>query len=93
VGKLLTKVGIKREDFSVALTFSSVYDIEHFVAKEAELLEIHNALSGDGSRRTVVLYKLGGIGKTQFSIAYTKRYKDNYSVIFWLNINDENSLK
>jgi AAA+ ATPase superfamily predicted ATPase len=63
------------------------------VAREDELREIHKALSGDGSRRTVILHGLGGIGKTQLAIAYTKRHKDNYSAIFWLNIKDEDSLK
>jgi AAA+ ATPase superfamily predicted ATPase len=63
------------------------------VAREDELREIHKALSGDGSRRTVVLHGLGGIGKTQLAVAYAKRHKDNYSAIFWLNIKDEDSLK
>ena len=51
------------------------------------------ALSGDASRHTVVLHGLGGIGKTQLSIAYAKRHMDSYSAIFWLNIKDEDSLK
>jgi hypothetical protein len=63
------------------------------VAREDELREIHKALSGDGSRRTVILHGLGGIGKTQLAIAYAKRHKDKYSAIFWLNIKDEDSLK
>ena len=50
-------------------------------------------LRGDGSRRTVVLHGLGGIGKTQLTIAYVKRHKDNYSAVFWLNIKDEDSLR
>lgn len=54
---------------------------------------MHKALNSDDSRRTVVLHGLGGIGKTQLTVAYVKRYKDNYSAIFWLNIKDENSLK
>jgi hypothetical protein len=54
---------------------------------------MHRILSGDGSRRTVVLHGLGGIGKTQLSVAYAKRHKDNYSAMFWLNIKDEDSLK
>jgi hypothetical protein len=54
---------------------------------------MHRELSGDGSRRTVVLHGLGGIGKTQLTIAYAKQYKDSYSAIFWLNIKDEDSLK
>jgi ATP/maltotriose-dependent transcriptional regulator MalT len=63
------------------------------VAREDELSKIHKILQGDGSRRTVTLEGLGGIGKTQLSIAYAKRYKDNYSAIFWLNIKDKDSLK
>ena len=54
---------------------------------------MHRKLNGDGSRRAVVLYGLGGIGKTQLSVAYAKRHKDNYSAIFWVNIKDEDSLK
>ncbi len=54
---------------------------------------MHEELCGDGSRRTVVLHGLGGIGKTQLSIEYARRHKDSYSAIFWLNITDEDSLK
>ena len=63
------------------------------MAREDELSKIHKTLKGDGSRRAVVLHGLGGIGKTQLSIAYTKRHKDDYSAIFWLNIKDKDSLK
>ena len=56
-------------------------------------MQIYKVLNGDGSRRTVVLHGMGGIGKTQLSIAYAKRYKESYSAIFWLNIKDEDSLK
>ena len=93
IRKLLTGIGIKHEDFSVAFSLSDVSEIEHFVAREEELAEMHKTLSGDGSRRTVVLHGLGGIGKTQLTVAYAKRHKDNYSAIFWLNIKDEDSLK
>ncbi|KAH7303005.1 hypothetical protein BKA65DRAFT_240068 [Rhexocercosporidium sp. MPI-PUGE-AT-0058] len=85
--------GSRREDFSVVFSLFNVPEIEHFVAREEELVEIRKALSGDGSRRTVVLHGLGGIGKTQLSVAYAKRHKDSYSAIFWMNIKDEDSLK
>ena len=84
---------MKCEDFSVSFSLSNISGIEHFVAREEELAEIHAKLSGDGSRRTVVLHGLGGMGKTQLAVAYAKRHKDNYSAIFWLNIKDEDSLK
>jgi hypothetical protein len=63
------------------------------VAREDELSKIHKTLQGDGPRRAVVLHGLGGIGKTQLSIACAKRHKDDYSAIFWLNIKDEDSVK
>ncbi|KAH8589506.1 hypothetical protein B0O99DRAFT_692400 [Bisporella sp. PMI_857] len=85
--------GTKNENFSVPFSLSTISEIEHFVAREDELRDIHEALRGDGSRRTVVLHGLGGIGKTQLAITYAKRHKGNYSAIFWLNIKDEDSLK
>ena len=91
--KTLTGIGIKREDFSVAFSLSDVPEIEKFVAREEELTEIQRLLRDDGSRHTVVLHGLGGVGKTQLAIAYAKRHKDNYSAVFWLNIKDEDSLR
>jgi hypothetical protein len=93
VAKLLTRSGFKREDFSVTFSLYDVSEVEYFVAREDELSKIHKTLKGDGSRRAVVLHGLGGIGKTQLSIAYAKRHKDDYTAIFWLNIKDEDSLK
>jgi hypothetical protein len=91
--RILTRAGTQREDYSVTFSLSTVSVIEHFVARDKELAEIHSTLSGDGGRRTVVLHGLGGIGKTQLTIAYITRHKDEYSAIFWLNIKDEDSLK
>lgn len=61
----LTRAGSKYEDFSVPFNDTEVEGVETFVAREKELKEIHRALYSDGSRRTVVLHGLGGIGKTQ----------------------------
>jgi hypothetical protein len=79
--------------FSISFSLSEVSETQHFVAREDELAEIHRALSGNDSRRTVVLHGLGGIGKTQLAVAYAKRHKGNYTAIFWLNSKDEDSLK
>jgi hypothetical protein len=85
---------MKREDFSVAFSLSNVSDIKYFMAREEELLEMHRILSSsDGSCQRVILHGLGGISKTQLSVAYAKQYKDSYSAIFWMNIKDEDSLR
>jgi hypothetical protein len=90
---LLTGAGTKHDDFSIPFSLSDVSETHRFVAREEELAEIHEALDKNGSRSTVILHGLGGIGKTQLSIAYAKRHKDHYSAIFWLNIKDEDSVK
>jgi len=64
-----------------------------FVAREKELLKMYELLHGHSSRSCVVLHGLGGMGKTQLAIAYARRHKERYTGIFWLNANDENSLK
>jgi ATP/maltotriose-dependent transcriptional regulator MalT len=56
------------------------------VARQTELTQIRNILCSDGSRRVAILHGLGGIGKTQLTVAYAKRYRHNYSAVFWLNI-------
>jgi len=81
------------ETFSISFSLADVSETGHFVAREDELAEIHRSLNRDGSRRIVVLHGLGGIGKTQLTVAYAKRHRADYSAIFWLNIKDEDSLK
>ncbi|KAI8948859.1 hypothetical protein F4801DRAFT_591546 [Xylaria longipes] len=85
--------GSEHNDFSITFSLSDVPDIPYFVTRERELAEIRRKLSSDGSRRAVVLQGLGGIGKTQLAIAYAKRYRDEYSAIFWLNIKDMASIQ
>ena len=54
---------------------------------------MRRTLISDGSRRVVVLHGLGGIGKTQLAVSYMQRYRDEYSAIFWFNINDQASIE
>lgn len=82
-------LGSRTNDFSVTFSLSEVPEIQYFVAREREITEVRRILSSDGSRRAVTLHGLGGIGKTQLAVAYTKRYRDEYSAIFWFNFKDE----
>ncbi len=90
---MLTGIENKFEKFSVSFSLADVAETDHFVARETELAQIRNILCGDSSRRVTVLYGLGGIGKTQLTVAYVKRYRHNYTAVFWLNIKDIDSLK
>lgn len=67
-------------------------EIHYFVARQKELLKIHQILTEKSARRIVILHGMGGIGKTQLAIAYAKRHKTVFSSIFWLNGKDEESL-
>ncbi|KAJ1325477.1 FxSxx-COOH system tetratricopeptide repeat protein [Microdochium nivale] len=80
-------------NFLITFNISGVPETLHFVARDQEVEEMRRMLCSDGSRRTIVLHGLGGIGKTQLAATYIKRYRDEYSAIFWLNINDEASIK
>jgi hypothetical protein len=85
-----------QESFLIPFSLAEVSETEHFVARQEELAEIFMALSdngGDGSRRTVVLQGLGGIGKTQLAVAFAKLHRADYTAVLWLNIKDEDALK
>jgi NB-ARC domain len=65
-----------------------------FVGRDDELMKMEKLLSPTSSvRNVVVLSGLGGVGKTQLSIHYAKRYHHLYSSIIWLNAKDESTLK
>lgn len=68
-------------------------ETDHFVARQAELSTVRKTLSESTGRQAITLHGLGGIGKTQLAIAYTKAHRDDYSAIFWVNIKDEVSVK
>jgi hypothetical protein len=89
----LTSVAADFEQFTIELNLASFPTAVQLVAREKELSMMHELLQGHSSRFCVVLYGLGGIGKTQLAITYARRHKEKYTAIFWLNANDENSLK
>jgi hypothetical protein len=67
--------------------------VERFVGRDEELDKIHNELLHDGSRKTVVVHGLGGMGKTQLVLEYTQRHREEYSAVFWVNCKDADTLK
>lgn len=89
----LTHVGVDYEQFAVGLNLASFPEAAQFVAREQELSKLHELLYGHSSRSAVVLHGLGGIGKTQLAMQYLRRHKEKYTAIFWLNANDEDSLR
>jgi Cdc6-like AAA superfamily ATPase len=89
----LTNTGVDFEQFAVGLDLVSFPEATQFVAREKELSEMHELLQDHSSRSCVILYGLGGIGKTQLAITYARRQKEKYTAVFWLNANNDDSLK
>ncbi|KAF2739783.1 HET-domain-containing protein [Polyplosphaeria fusca] len=85
--------GIHFEQYAVGFSLSSFPEAAQFVAREEELSKMHELLHGHSSRAAVVLHGLGGIGKTQLAVEYVRRHKEKHTAIFWLNANDEDSLR
>jgi ATP/maltotriose-dependent transcriptional regulator MalT len=81
------------EKFSLVFSLSKVTETNHLVARQEELAAMQKTLGGGTGRRAVTLHCLGGIGKTQLTIAHAKAYASDYSAIIWLNIKDEYSVK
>ncbi|KAK5188299.1 hypothetical protein LTR99_011136 [Exophiala xenobiotica] len=81
------------DQFVVGFDHWAIPEAAQFVARENELAEMRRVLHGHDSRSAIVLHGLGGIGKTQLVIKYITQHKERYTAIFWLNANDEGSLK
>jgi N-terminal domain on NACHT_NTPase and P-loop NTPases/NB-ARC domain len=65
-----------------------------FVGREAEMSQLGGLLDPGSQRQNVVaVVGMGGIGKTQLCIEYAISHQERYSSVFWLNAQDESSLR
>lgn len=72
--------------------------MSQFVARDAEMQALETALINPPlttSRRRVivVVYGLGGIGKTQLVVEFARKHHSRFSAVFWLDGSSEASLK
>ena len=54
----------------------------NFTGREGLIRTLETNLKED---KTIALYGLGGVGKTQLVIEYIHRYKNSYKVVWWVN--------
>jgi hypothetical protein len=67
---------------------------EAFVGRTTELEQLRTWLTPRlGHQNVVALVGLGGMGKTQLSIHFAKKFVGIYSSVFWLNAKDESTVK
>ena len=82
-------MGTERESFRVDFSLQGIPVVNNFVSRNAEMALLTQALlptSTDQMRRKVfILHGLGGIGKTQLSVEFTRRYQESYSAVFWID--------
>ena len=83
--------------FCVNFSLKGVPVLGNFVGRDAEmgrLAEVMLPSSADQTRRKVcVLHGLGGIGKTQLAIEFARKYRKNYSAVFWIDGSSKEKLK
>ena len=70
------------------------YERNHyFVGREHELETVRNDFPlAVKNHHRIVIYGLGGVGKTQFAIEYHYRYRNFYNKQFWVNATDRPNL-
>ncbi|WYZ34743.1 hypothetical protein EsH8_I_001019 [Colletotrichum jinshuiense] len=93
IAEVKRQASLDSTTYTLAFSLSAVSSVNRFIARGEELARMREALKWTGERRTAVVYGLGGMGKTQLTIAYIKRHRGDYSAVIWLNARDETSLK
>jgi N-terminal domain on NACHT_NTPase and P-loop NTPases/AAA ATPase domain len=96
--KLCSIPTMAASDFSFGLNIGNSPQILDgaFMGRDAELKQLQEWLSPQVTQfpqRVVAVTGMGGLGKTQLSLAFAKRYCGEYTSIFWLNAKDEGTLK
>ena len=83
--------------FLVNFSLKGVPVLGSFVARDAEMARLAEVIlpsSTEQTRRKVcVLYGLGGIGKTKLAIEFARKYRRNYSAVFWIDGSSKEKLK
>ena len=82
------------DDYRVQFRLTGLPVTGHFIDRDAEMKEMEESLhrNAHSGRRIHILHGLGGIGKTQLAIAYTRKHQEMYSAIVWLNGNSRDTL-
>jgi hypothetical protein len=69
---------------------------DHFVPRDVEtnmISKFFQCASEERRQRVFVVHGMGGIGKTQLSVEYVRKHKDDFSAIFWLDGSSKDALR
>jgi len=82
--------------YSTAFSLEGVPKVSIFVDRPTEMNELEQALLSQRQKRRQTVYVLrglGGIGKTQLAVEFARRFKSQFSSVFWLDGSSESSVK
>lgn len=83
-----------RRTFGLCLGQAPQIEQDAFIGRKAELQQLREWFSSDpGMQRVVSICGMGGLGKTQLSLAYARESSTRYTSLFWVNAKDELSLR
>lgn len=84
------------KSFGVCLGRAPQIAADAFIGGINELRQLHDWLSPKSHpdrQRIMSIVGMGGMGKTQLSLAHVRDCADDYSSVFWVNAKDESSLR
>jgi tetratricopeptide (TPR) repeat protein len=70
--------------------------VQVFAGRDAELAQLVQALSTPGNaaaRSAVVVYGLGGVGKSELALQYAHAHRDRYQLIWWITAADQGQIQ
>ena len=82
--------------FGICLGQAPQIDLDAFVGRTSELQQLRDGLlpTKHPHRQCIVsISGMGGVGKTQVSLAHVRECAEEYSTVFWVNAADEISLR
>ncbi|QVM13353.1 hypothetical protein D8B26_007964 [Coccidioides posadasii str. Silveira] len=83
-------------EYQTNFSFEGVHLVKTFVERPGEMAELERVLLPQRQnmrQKIFVLHGLGGIGKTQLAVEFTRRHRRKFSSVFWLDGSDKVSLK
>ncbi|KAL9595974.1 MAG: hypothetical protein Q9179_004781 [Wetmoreana sp. 5 TL-2023] len=96
LSKLNLTSAASSKSFGVCLGRAPQVAGDTFIGRTVELQQLRDCLSPKSQpnrQRIISIVGMGGIGKTQLSLAHIRDCPDDYSSVFWVNAKDKTSLR
>ena len=93
---MANNIAILESNFAVPLNLRGAPAISSFIGRSNDIKAMEKYLlpTEDAKKqRVLVLYGLGGIGKTQLALEFAKIHRDCFTAVFWINGDTEQHLR